>query len=140
MPTPLAPEITTWPDDPVRLVGSRCDRCSATAFPAQTHCPRCSAAAMTEVLLPREGTLISWTTQGFPPGPPYLGAGGADFTPFGVGLVELGSPGDPVIRVEGRLTESDPARLEFGMPVELTMLPFATRDGDEILTFAFRPV
>jgi uncharacterized OB-fold protein len=56
--------------------------------------------------------------------------------PFGVGLVPLGD----VVRVEGRLTESDPERLEFGMEVELTFLPFATdADGNEIVTFAFQP-
>ena len=57
--------------------------------------------------------------------------------PFGLGLVQL----DDVIRVEGRLTENDPAKLEFGMDVELTMVPFTTDDdGNEILTFAFKPV
>ena len=48
---------------------------------------------------------------------------------------------DDVIRVEGRLTENDPAKLQFGMEVELTMVPFATDDdGNEIVTFAFQPV
>ena len=57
--------------------------------------------------------------------------------PFGVGLVQLGD----VVRVEGRLTENDPAKLKFGMEVELTMMPFATdEEGNEIVTFAFRPV
>ena len=46
-----------------------------------------------------------------------------------------------VIRVEGRLTENDPAKLDFGMKVELTMVPFTTDDdGNEIVTFAFQPV
>ena len=34
--------------------------------------------------------------------------------PFAVGLVQLGDE----IRVEARLTESDPAKLRFGMDVE----------------------
>ena len=35
----------------------------------------------------------------------------------------------------------DPAKLEFGMQVELTMVAFATDDdGAEIVTFAFQPV
>ncbi len=39
------------------------------------------------------------------------------------------------------LTENDPAKLEWGMDVELTMIPFATdADGNEIVTFAFQPV
>jgi uncharacterized OB-fold protein len=133
----LAPEISTWPDENTQLIGSKCGACGATVFPTQDHCPRCSAADMSEILLPRRGTLVAWTTQGFPPGAPYAGASGKDFTPFGVGLVQL----DDVIRVEGRLTENDPEKLQFGMDVELTMIPFATDDeGNEVVTFAFRPV
>ena len=56
--------------------------------------------------------------------------------PFGVGLVQL----DDVVRVEARLTESDPAKLDFGMEVELQIVPFyVDADGDEIMTFAFAP-
>jgi uncharacterized protein len=112
----LAPEISTWPDDNPQLIGSKCGNCGASTFPVQQRCPRCNRGEMSEVLLPRRGTLVAWTTQGFPPGPPYKGATGKHFTPFGVGLVQL----DDVIRVEGRLTESDPAKLQFGMEVELT--------------------
>jgi uncharacterized OB-fold protein len=79
--------------------------------------------------------------QGFAPGAPYAGPTGNDFVPFGVGLVQLGLGEDAVIRVEGRLTENDPAKLQFGQEVELTMLPFTTdADGNEIITFAFQPV
>jgi uncharacterized OB-fold protein len=93
---------------------------------------------MVELNLPRQGNLVSWTTQGFPPSLDYMGdPTGASFVPFGVGLVQL----DDVVRVESRLTESDPAKLEFGMAVELRIVPFYVDDaGDEILTFAFAPV
>jgi uncharacterized protein len=93
---------------------------------------------MAELLLPRRGTLVAWTTQGFVPKLPYAGSGTAEtFEPFGVGLVQLGD----VVRVEARLTESDPAELRFGMDVELTMVPFFVEDdGTEIVTWAFRPV
>jgi uncharacterized OB-fold protein len=137
----LAPDISTWPDENPRLVGSRCSACGATTFPVQQWCPRCSGAQMTVLPLPRHGTLVAWTTQGFPPGAPYAGPAGEDFVPFGVGLVQLGPADDAVIRVEGRLTENDPAKLQFGQRVELTMVPLTTDDeGDEIMTFAFRPV
>lgn len=132
----LAPDISTWPDDYPKLIGSRCGACDATVFPVQARCPSCSSDQMTRELLPRTGTLVAWTTQGFPPGAPYLGPTGKDFAPFGVGLIQLGD----VIRVEGRLTENNPDKLEFGMPVELTMVPFATdADGNDIITFAFQP-
>jgi len=98
----LAPDISTWPDDNPRLIGSRCGSCGATAFPAQPRCPTCSAGDTSELLLPRHGTLVAWTTRGFPPGAPHRGPTGEAFVPFGVGLVEL----EDVIRVEGRLTET----------------------------------
>jgi uncharacterized protein len=134
----LAPDISTWPDEKPQLIGSRCGDCGATTFPVQARCPRCSSAAMSEVLLPRRGTLVAWTTQGFLPGPPYAGRETPKtFTPFGVGLVQL----EDVVRVEGRLTENDPAKLRFGMNVELTMVPFTTdEEGNEVVTFAFQPV
>ncbi|HUO37361.1 MAG TPA: OB-fold domain-containing protein [Mycobacterium sp.] len=134
----LAPDISTWPDENPQLIGSRCGACGATTFPRQQRCPKCSGAEMTELLLPRRGTLVAWTTQGFMPGPPYAGREiPKTFTPFGVGLVQL----DDLIRVEGRLTENDPAKLDFGMEVELTMVPFTTDDeGNELVTFAFQPV
>lgn len=137
MQKPLA-DVFTWPAEEPQLIGSRCDDCAATTFPTQPRCPRCSGTRMSELLLPRRGTLVSWTTQGFPPILPYAGdPTGASFEPFGVGLVQL----DDVVRVEARLTESDPAKLEFGMDVELAIVPFYVDDaGDEVLTFAFAPV
>lgn len=132
----IDPTISTWPQEYPQLIGSSCGACAATVFPTQSHCPKCSKAEMSDVLLPRRGTVIAWTTQGFAPGAPYAGPTGKDFVPFGVGLVQLGD----VVRVEGRLTENDPEKLQFGMEVELTFIPFATdADGNEIVTFAFQP-
>jgi uncharacterized OB-fold protein len=131
-------DVFTWPADEPELMGGSCEQCHAVTFPIQSRCPRCGRTTMSELRLPRRGTLVSWTTQGFPPVLPYAGdPTGASFEPFGVGLVQLGD----VVRVEARLTEADPARLKFGMPVELTVIPFYVDDeGDEIMTFAFAPV
>ena len=57
-----------------------------------------------------------------------------EFEPYGVGYIEL--PGE--VRVEARLTESDPERLRIGMPMELTLIPVP--GASDKLTFAFRPV
>jgi uncharacterized protein len=134
----LAPDITTWPSENPQLVGTRCDACGATTWPKQSRCPRCGDATMSELLLPRRGKLLAWTTQGFVPKLPYAGGEtAATFEPFGVGLVQL----DDVVRVEVRLTENDPAKLHVGMELELTFVPFyVDADGDEIVTFAFAPV
>ncbi|MBV8930488.1 MAG: OB-fold domain-containing protein [Mycobacteriaceae bacterium] len=134
----LAPEVSTWPDENPQLIGSRCGACGATTWPMQDHCPRCSGPNMSELLLPRRGTLVAWTTQGFVPKLPYAGGETAEtFQPFAVGLVQLGDD----VRVEARLTESDPAKLRFGMDVELVLVPFfVDKDGTEIITWAFQPV
>jgi uncharacterized protein len=133
----LAPEVSTWPDDNPQLIGSRCADCGATTFPTQSRCPRCSGPNMSELRLPRRGTVVAWTTQGFLPHPGFAGGQTADtFEPFAVGLVQL----DDAIKVEARLTEGDPAKLRFGMEVELTMIPFfVDEDGSEVMTIAFAP-
>ena len=50
---------------------------------------------------------------------------------YGVGYVEF----DGYLRVEGRLTETDPERLRIGMPMEVV----AVRRGGRV-SYAFAPV
>ena len=135
---PIADGVFTWPADEPQLIGSRCTACGMVTFPTQDSCPRCGSTAMEHELLSRRGRLWAWTIQEFPPpSPPYSGPTGDDFEPFGVGYVEL--PGE--VKVETRLTERDPKVLENGMEMELVIVPFRTDDdGNEVVTFAFRPV
>jgi uncharacterized OB-fold protein len=91
---------------------------------------------MAEHLLSRRGRLWAWTTQEFPPpSPPYAGPTGDAFVPYGIGYVELADE----VRVEARLTETE--GLRAGTEMELVLVPFRTDgDGNEVITFAFRPV
>ncbi|WP_426573982.1 Zn-ribbon domain-containing OB-fold protein [Aquihabitans sp. McL0605] len=134
----FAEDVFTWPADEPQLIGSRCEQCAAHTFPSQGSCPRCGSLEMARHLLPRQGTLWTFTTQGFLPKEPYLGGETNEtFQPFGVGLVQLGDE----IRVEARLTEADPEQLRIGMEVRLVIVPFRSDpDGTEIMTFAFEPV
>ena len=134
----FAPDVFTWPDDEPRLIGGRCPQCQAVTFPFQASCPRCGVVEMERHLLPRRGTLWTWTTQEFLPKEPYASGETIEtFKPYGVGLVELGES----VRVEARLTESTPATLDFDMELELVIVPFRTDpDGTEVVTFAFAPV
>jgi uncharacterized OB-fold protein len=117
------------------LIGSACRRCGTITFPRQDSCPRCTSEDVEPRRLSRRGVLWTWTIQCFPPkSPPYAVPPGEDFEPYGVGYVEL--PGE--VRVEALLTESDPARLRIGMPMELTLI--AAPGGGEAMTFAFTPV
>jgi uncharacterized protein len=135
---PVAERIFTWPSEAPQLIGARCGACGIVTFPSQDSCPRCASTSMREQLLSRRGRLWAWTTQDFPPpSPPYTGPGGDAFVPFGIGYIEL--PGE--VKVEARITETDPERLREGMEMELVLVPFRTDDaGNEVVTFAFRPV
>ena len=141
MPTqvPVQEGVFTWPSDEPHLIGGRCLDCGNHVFPPQDGCPRCTGTNMETVELATRGTLWAWTVQGFPPKkPPYLGDDNPKtFRPYGVGYVEL--PGE--VKVEARLTESDPAKLIIGMEMEMVLVPLTTDDdGNEVMTFAFRPV
>ena len=131
--TAFAPDVFTWPADEPQLIGGRCPDCAAVTFPKTGYCARCGSIAVEEHLLPRRGTLWTFTTQEFLPKEPYAGGETAEtFQPYGVGVVQLGDE----VRVEGRLTTADVSQLRIGMEVELVVIPF---NGD-VVTFAFAPV
>jgi uncharacterized OB-fold protein len=133
----FAPDVFTWPADEPQLIGARCAQCAAVTFPFQSGCPRCGSLEMARHLLPRKGTIWSWTTQEFLPKEPYEGGETQEtFKPFGVGVVQL----DDEVRVEGRLTEASPDKLKIGGKVELTIIPFRMDGDTEVVTFAFKPV
>jgi uncharacterized OB-fold protein len=75
------------------------------------------------------GVLWAWTAVTAPP-PGYEGP-----VPYGFGVVELPEG----LRVISRLTEPDPAKLEFGQAMELVLEPVAHHDGHRVLTYAFAP-
>ncbi len=134
---PFAENVFTWPSDRPQLIGCRCTECQAVFFPEQPSCGQCGSLAVERHLLPTTGTLWAWTTQDFLPKAPYAGGETPEtFKSFGVGVIDL----EGEVRIESRLTESDPEKLKFDGKVELAIVPFR-QDGDtQIVTFAFKPV
>jgi uncharacterized protein len=131
----IDPDLIGGTEQEPRLIGSECSRCGTVTFPRQSSCAKCTSEDVHLRELATRGTLWTWTIQCFAPkAPPYLEAGVAEFEPYGVGYIEL--PGE--VRVEARLTESDPERLQIGMPMELTLIPVP--GASEKLTFGFRPL
>lgn len=136
---PIQEDLFTWPSDDPHLIGSQCGHCGKVTFPAQKSCPSCCQERVENVELAKRGRLWTWTIQGFPPkAPPYaIQETPETFVPYGVGYVEL--PGE--VRVETRLTENDPARLEIGMEMELVVQKFIEdEEGNDLMIFAFKPV
>ena len=133
---PVAEGLFTWPAEDPHLLGSRCPECGEVTFPVQDGCPNCPCNHCEPIELSTRGTLWTWTVQHFPPPPPWIGDP-REFSPFGVGYIELPEG----VRVEARLTENDAQRLRIGMEMELAIEPFVVgADGIERVTFAFRPV
>ena len=98
----------------------------------------CSGQDVAVEQLPGRGTLWTWTIQQFMPKTPYkTNESPETFRPYGVGYLEL--PGG--VRVEGRLTENDPAKLRIGMEMDVVFETYRTEaNGDEVINFFFKPV
>lgn len=135
---PIAEGLFTWPAEKPALLGSRCNNCGIVSFPVTDSCMACSGQDMAVEELPGRGTLWTWTIQQFMPKSPYnSGETPETFQPYGVGYLEL--PGG--VRVEGRLTESDPEKLHIGMEMEVVFEPWRTNShGDELVSYFFRPI
>ena len=135
---PIAEGLFTWPAANPALLGSRCQDCGIATFPAAESCMACSGQNVSVEELPGRGTLWTWTVQQFMPKTPYKSNESMEtFKPYGVGYLEL--PGG--VRVEGRLTENDPAKLQIGMEMDVVFEPYRTEEnGDEVINFFFRPV
>lgn len=113
-----------------QLLAAHCPDCSRWHFPADPDCPYCSGERCDTRTM--RGTATLWLFTGVRNRPPgYLGE-----VPFGFGVVELTEG----FRVITRLTEADPARLRFGMPMRLAIVPLhVDEQGREVVTYAFAP-
>jgi len=135
---PIAEGLFTWPAESPALLGSRCNSCGIASFPVAQSCMACSGEDVSIEELPTRGSLWTWTVQHFMPKPPYHSNESQEtFRPFGVGYLEL--PG--CVRVEGRLTECDPEKLQIGMEMDVVFETWRTDDnGDEVISYFFKPV
>lgn len=117
-----------------RLIGGRHKASGKIVFPMPTGA---EAEAFEPTPLKTEGTLWSFTVQRFAPKPPFIGERDQQaFKPYAVGYVEL--PGELI--VESRLAIEDFSALRLGLPMRLTLAPFAkTETGEIVHTFAFAP-
>jgi uncharacterized OB-fold protein len=117
-------------DGTPHLRAHQCTSCGARYFDRRNACASCSGTTFTDVDLPTEGELRSFTIVTFAsPGVPV---------PFVAGVVDLGgtSARGNVINVE-----PSPEHVTLGMKVRLATYAVGTDDhGVEAIGFGFEPV
>jgi uncharacterized OB-fold protein len=119
------------PDQPPRLLGSRCRACAEHFFPRRRVCAKCLESDTEDVLLGPRGTLYTWTYVHFP----LFGAAGAEHGGYAVGQVDL--PEGPRIQA---VLSGGPDDFRIGMPMELELEALKqNREGRAVVIHRFRP-
>jgi uncharacterized OB-fold protein len=132
---PIKPGLFTQPsssDELPQLIGTKCKSCHEIFFPPmrETSCPNCYETGMEELLLSRNGTVLSYTIVHMPPrewqGP----------VPYAVALIELSGGAT----FYSALTECKPEEVKIGMEVELEIEKLRTDDdGNDVVGYKFSP-
>ena len=128
---PIVPFLRLRERGEPHLVGQRCTRCGAVYLGTRRACSKCTAEGpFAEIPLSRTGTLWVWSiVHQSMPGVPV---------PYVVGVVDL--PEGVSVRCNLIDVEPDPAKLRFGMPVEMTTgVSQQDREGNDVVAFYFRP-
>ena len=128
---PIVPFLRVPDDGEPYLVGQRCPGCRAVYLSTRRACSRCTAQEpFEEIRLSARGTLWVWSiVHQSVPGVPV---------PYVVGVVDL--PEGVSVRCNIVEVEPDPAKLRFGMPVEMTTgVSQQDREGNDVIAFYFRP-
>ena len=116
-------------DDP-HLVAKECTACGARFFDRRNACASCSNTTFTQVEVPTEGVLTTFTIVAFAaPGVPV---------PFVAGVIDCGGTS-----VRGNLmgVEPDDQHVHLGMKVKLSTYSLGTDDdGVEAIGFGFAPI
>jgi len=131
-PLPVVPFLKIPEGADPYLQGSRCKACKATFIGEREHCSSCGARdSMDAISLSNQGELYVYSIV-------YRSFPGIE-VPFVSAVVDLEGGGT----LKGQLKGVDPApeKIEMGMPVEVyyETAPMKDAEGNEYLTYYFRP-
>lgn len=129
---PVAPYTAIDESGAPYLIGSRCDNCGATHLGQFENCPKCGVRGQIRQLrLADKGTLYNYTIV-------YRSLPGVK-VPFISATVDLEGGGT----IRGNLldVEPDPAKIEFGMPVNVVFKSASTavENGEGYIAHFFVP-
>ena len=120
------------PNEPPRLLASRCPVCDEIFFPRRGICQNCQAEHLEPIELSSHGKIFSFTVIMQRPPSNYRGP-----VPYAFGWVELPEG----VRVETLYTGCQLEDLRIGMDVELVVETLHhDDDGREIICHKFKPV
>jgi uncharacterized OB-fold protein len=128
---PIVPFLRLPDHGEPHLVGVRCESCGATYLGGRIACSKCLARGpFREIPLSRTGTVYVWSiVHQSMPGVPV---------PYVVGIVDL--PEGVSVRCNLIDVDPDPAKIQFGLPVEMTTgVSQQDREGNDVVAFYFRP-
>jgi uncharacterized OB-fold protein len=113
---------------PPYLRAAECRTCQARYFDRRNACANCGETAFSEVAVPSEGELRSFTIV-------HQAAAGIR-TPFVAGIVDCGGTS-----VRGNVihAEADPEHVRLGMKVRLVTYSLGEKDGVEAIGYGFEP-
>jgi uncharacterized protein len=122
------------PEGP-RLIGTRCTSCDTLYFPVTLSCrnPQCADKRIERALLPRHGSLLSYTIQRYQP-PPLFRMD--NWQPYAIGLIDLGAG----VEVMGMLTGLEFDAIRIGLPLRMVVETLYTDETrGAVATYKFAP-
>ena len=116
-----------------RLMGSRCESCSALYIPPRPLCPSCHGTEMAWEEMSGDGELAAFTSVYIAP-TAMIDAGYGRTNPYCAGIVKLAEGPMVSAQILG-VDPEDPARIEIGTPMRATFI-----DRGEASFLGFEPV
>ncbi|MFQ5919326.1 MAG: OB-fold domain-containing protein [Thermoplasmata archaeon] len=118
-----------------RLVASRCVACNRVDFPPRAVCLNCGGHEFVQEPLSGKGEVYARTVIAEGSSPTEFQAQQELIGSYAVALVQL----EEGPRVIAQMTETDPGRVEIGMPVEAVLRRIYRQEGVVRYGYKFRP-
>ena len=119
------------PEEPPRLLGSRCQSCDEVFYPRRFVCAKCLHEGTDDVELGPRGTLYTWTYVHVP----LFAKKDASVDAYGVGQIDL--PEGPRVQA---ILNGGPDDFTIGMELELELEELGPdKAGNDVVIYRFKP-